>query len=221
MADRWVSNKKYFCEYCRIFIADNKPSRTQHETGLKHKGNIEKHLTEVRKRDAEKRKQDEINKRIVDQVERKATGIYAKEAGTAYSLYSKVLDKKKTATAGAISERPSSSTPSITSAYQQPTVINPNSGLGEWSVVEDPKPAPCLSNDEDSGQSTSNTSNTNTSTESIPSKYAKLDHEAVYEEDVDGEGVSEYKIAEKRAATDNIDESVTFKKKKKNKNLAK
>ncbi|BGP38299.1 hypothetical protein JCM10450v2_002245 [Rhodotorula kratochvilovae] len=47
MADYWVSRDKYFCKYCKIYIADDKPSRIHHETGLRHKGNYERYIREV------------------------------------------------------------------------------------------------------------------------------------------------------------------------------
>ncbi|GAA6055985.1 hypothetical protein JCM3770_000764 [Rhodotorula araucariae] len=47
MADYWVSRDKYFCKYCKIYIADDKPSRLHHETGLRHKGNYERYIREV------------------------------------------------------------------------------------------------------------------------------------------------------------------------------
>lgn len=28
MADYWVSRDKYFCKYCKIYIADDKPVRS-------------------------------------------------------------------------------------------------------------------------------------------------------------------------------------------------
>ncbi|GAA5917324.1 hypothetical protein JCM8208_005014 [Rhodotorula glutinis] len=47
MADYWVSRDKYFCKYCKIYIADDKPSRIHHETGFRHKGNYERYIREV------------------------------------------------------------------------------------------------------------------------------------------------------------------------------
>ena len=42
MSEFWVAHKKYFSKYCNIYIADDAPSRKQHETGLRHKGNVER-----------------------------------------------------------------------------------------------------------------------------------------------------------------------------------
>lgn len=35
---------------CKIYIADDKPSRSQHENGLKHKGNVDRYVREVYKK---------------------------------------------------------------------------------------------------------------------------------------------------------------------------
>lgn len=46
----------HWCKYCKIFITDNKPSRQQHETGLKHKGNVERSLKNLYKQGAKEKK---------------------------------------------------------------------------------------------------------------------------------------------------------------------
>ena len=57
MSEYWVSNKKYYCTYCKIYIADDAPSRQQHENGLRHKGNKERFVRSLYKT-SEKRKHD-------------------------------------------------------------------------------------------------------------------------------------------------------------------
>ena len=64
MSEYWVSKKKYSCKYCDIFIADDVPSRQQHENGLRHKGNVERYIRgiykagEKHKKDLEEEKQE-------------------------------------------------------------------------------------------------------------------------------------------------------------------
>ena len=58
MSEYWVSHKKYFCKYCNIYIADDAPSRRQHESGLRHTGNVERFVRGLYKA-GEKRKQDQ------------------------------------------------------------------------------------------------------------------------------------------------------------------
>ncbi|KAI0766505.1 hypothetical protein BC629DRAFT_1538248 [Irpex lacteus] len=81
MSEYWVSNKKYFCKYCNIYIADDKPSRTQHESGLRHKGNVERFVRGLYKA-GEKRKHDlEEEKREMAQVEKAAQAAFAQDVG--------------------------------------------------------------------------------------------------------------------------------------------
>ncbi|GAA5976778.1 hypothetical protein JCM10908_005628 [Rhodotorula pacifica] len=56
MADYWISRDKYFCKYCNIYIADDKPSRLHHETGLRHKGNYERYIRDIYKKGAQQKK---------------------------------------------------------------------------------------------------------------------------------------------------------------------
>ena len=70
MSEYWVSHKKYLCKYCNIYIADDAPSRRQHETGLKHKGNVERFVRGLYKA-GEKRKQDlDEEKREIARIEK-------------------------------------------------------------------------------------------------------------------------------------------------------
>lgn len=71
MSEYWVSNKKYYCTYCKIYIADDAPSRQQHENGLRHKGNKERFVrglyktSEKRRHDLEEEKREMMR---IDQV---------------------------------------------------------------------------------------------------------------------------------------------------------
>ncbi|KAI0662336.1 hypothetical protein C8Q70DRAFT_1051797 [Cubamyces menziesii] len=72
---------KYFCKYCNIYIADDAPSRRQHESGLRHKGNVERFVRGLYK-SGEKRKQDlEEEKREMARVEKAAQAAYAQDVG--------------------------------------------------------------------------------------------------------------------------------------------
>ena len=68
-SEYWVSHKKYWCKYCDIFIADDAPSRAQHENGLRHQGNKERFIRDLYKT-GQKRKQDQDEeKREVARIE--------------------------------------------------------------------------------------------------------------------------------------------------------
>ena len=44
---------KYLCKYCDIFITDDKPSRAQHENGMRHKGNKDKYIKDLYRKGAQ------------------------------------------------------------------------------------------------------------------------------------------------------------------------
>ncbi|KAM5540202.1 hypothetical protein V8D89_006021 [Ganoderma adspersum] len=85
MSEYWVSHKKYLCKYCNIYIADDAPSRRQHETGLKHKGNVERFVRGLYKA-GEKRKQDlDEEKREIARIEKAANAAYAQDVSAGRS----------------------------------------------------------------------------------------------------------------------------------------
>ncbi|XP_028995684.1 WW domain-binding protein 4 [Betta splendens] len=59
MADYWKSQPRKFCQYCKCWIADNKPSIEFHERGKNHKENVAAKITEIKKKSIEKAKQEE------------------------------------------------------------------------------------------------------------------------------------------------------------------
>lgn len=81
MADYWVSKKKYFCQYCDIFIADDAPSRSHHENGMRHKGNKERFVKGLYKVGAQRKKDQEDEAREMKHVEAAAARAYALDVG--------------------------------------------------------------------------------------------------------------------------------------------
>ncbi|XP_017757199.1 PREDICTED: WW domain-binding protein 4 isoform X2 [Eufriesea mexicana] len=67
MADYWKSQGRKFCDFCKCWIADNKPSIDFHEGGKKHKENVSKRLKEIHKNSAKQAKQ---TKKIEDDIKK-------------------------------------------------------------------------------------------------------------------------------------------------------
>ncbi|KAI6136488.1 hypothetical protein F5141DRAFT_1074977 [Pisolithus sp. B1] len=65
MSEYWVSHKRHHCKYCNIYIADDKPSRTQHENGLRHKGNVERFVRGLYKEGEKRVREREEEKTIM------------------------------------------------------------------------------------------------------------------------------------------------------------
>ncbi|XP_072302925.1 WW domain-binding protein 4-like [Eucyclogobius newberryi] len=59
MADYWKSQPRKFCQYCKCWIADNKPSIDFHERGKNHKENVAAKISEIKKKSIHKFKQEE------------------------------------------------------------------------------------------------------------------------------------------------------------------
>lgn len=47
MSEYWKSNPRKFCDFCKCWIADNKPSVEFHERGKRHKENVQIRLAEM------------------------------------------------------------------------------------------------------------------------------------------------------------------------------
>ncbi|OJT06967.1 hypothetical protein TRAPUB_2168 [Trametes pubescens] len=161
MSEYWVAHKKYFCKYCNIYIADDAPSRRQHETGLRHKGNVERFVRGLYKA-GEKRKHDlEEEKRDMARVEKAAEAAYAQDvsAGLVKPGSSSAVAGPSSAAAAskpAASMKPSNPFANYTTAeslgYTDPdeerrlaeAALRQKEGVaGEWQFVEvvEPRPA--------------------------------------------------------------------------------
>lgn len=73
MSEFWVSRKKWTCKYCDVTINDDIPSKQQHENGLRHKGNVERHLRQAYKKSEKDRKEDSHAKREMAKIEKVST----------------------------------------------------------------------------------------------------------------------------------------------------
>lgn len=83
MADVWVSRKKWTCQYCNVTINDDVPSRQHHESGGRHKGNVERALQNLYKKGERERKDAQAAKREMDRIERLAAASYAQDLAIA------------------------------------------------------------------------------------------------------------------------------------------
>ncbi|KAF9070061.1 hypothetical protein BDP27DRAFT_1324220 [Rhodocollybia butyracea] len=93
MSEYWVSRKKYYCQYCSIYIADDVPSRQHHENGLRHKGNRERFIRGLYKEGEKKKKDSEEEKREMARIESAAQAAFSQDigAGRAKASSSSVL----------------------------------------------------------------------------------------------------------------------------------
>ncbi|XP_044002053.1 WW domain-binding protein 4 [Aphidius gifuensis] len=98
MADYWKSQGRKFCDFCKCWTADNKPSIEFHENGKKHKENVEKRLKEIHKNSAKQMKITKKYESDIKNMENAAMAAYLKDLeGNQMDLTAQQLvrDKKK------------------------------------------------------------------------------------------------------------------------------
>lgn len=79
MADYWKSQPRKFCQYCKCWIADNKPSVEFHERGKNHKENVAAKITEIKKKSIDKAKQEERQSKEFAAMEEAAMKAYEED----------------------------------------------------------------------------------------------------------------------------------------------
>lgn len=97
MADYWKSQARKFCDFCKCWIADNKPSIDFHENGKKHKENVQKRLKEIHKKSAKDAKAQRKFENDIDQMEKAAMAAYLKdvEGNTMDLTAERIIREKK------------------------------------------------------------------------------------------------------------------------------
>ncbi|KAK6946145.1 OCRE domain [Dillenia turbinata] len=79
MTEYWVSQGNKWCDFCKIYIANNPSSIRNHDLGKRHKDNVAKKLTDMRKEKAAKEKAEKEAARAIEQIEAKANRSYQKD----------------------------------------------------------------------------------------------------------------------------------------------
>ncbi|XP_077213279.1 C2H2 and C2HC zinc fingers superfamily protein [Tasmannia lanceolata] len=79
MTEYWVSQGNKWCDFCKIYIANNPLSIRTHELGQRHKDSVSKRLASMRKENAAKEKEQKEAARALEQIEAKAKRSYQKD----------------------------------------------------------------------------------------------------------------------------------------------
>ncbi|SGY46588.1 BQ5605_C001g00449 [Microbotryum silenes-dioicae] len=142
--------------YCSIYIADDKPSRIHHETGLKHKGHYERYIREIYKRgEREKReKKEEADEMArIEKAARLAMGSSSLDLGDRTSSTPHASTSKPTP-AGPPDPFASYTTAADLGFKDEPVIFDPaiearekdketrqtEGVIGQWEVVKKKKP---------------------------------------------------------------------------------
>ncbi|KAG7098853.1 hypothetical protein E1B28_000756 [Marasmius oreades] len=149
MSEYWVSKKRYFCKYCEIYIADDAPSRQQHENGLRHKGNRDRFIRGLYKEGERRKKDQEEEKREMARIESAAQAAFSQDVGAgrarAIAPVASSSSARKPATKPANPYANYSTAASL--GYTDPDAADiaaeqerhrTQGVAGEWQVVEEP-----------------------------------------------------------------------------------
>ncbi|XP_060724462.1 WW domain-binding protein 4 [Tachysurus vachellii] len=143
MADYWKSQPKKFCQYCKCWIADNKPSVEFHERGKNHKQNVTDKIEEIKKKSTEKAKKDEKMSKEFAAMEEAALKAYEKdmkrlkaETETTVFAHAKAQISEVGGTAGPDRESESHDWVQGTSDNGQIYYYNAKTGESQWEKPE-------------------------------------------------------------------------------------
>ena len=56
MTEFWKSSNKFWCEYCKVWMADNPTAKRIHEQGSKHRENMERFMRNIHKKSVQEEK---------------------------------------------------------------------------------------------------------------------------------------------------------------------
>ncbi|KDN49831.1 hypothetical protein RSAG8_01896, partial [Rhizoctonia solani AG-8 WAC10335] len=121
MSEFWVSKKRYWCKYCGISIADDAPSRQHHESGQRHKGNVDRYIRDIQMTGEKKKKDAAEEEREMKRIDAAAREAYAKDIGSG---------------AAAASTSSSSSAPAPRPAAAKPPPPKPTDKFANYSTAE-------------------------------------------------------------------------------------
>ncbi|KAJ1748679.1 hypothetical protein LPJ79_004348 [Coemansia sp. RSA 1821] len=203
----WDRNNKYWCDYCRIYVYDNRTSRNQHETGAKHKNNVQKYLRKMGKdADAKEQAEKQLNSQLA-KIEQAAAKSFQRDMGTTHiPPVAKPASKPAPAPANPAPANPAPAYHKpVQSEGEIPVQSNrpANMGIiGEWEVVEDPAEkakVPIAPHDDPSSSTT------------------ELRGEELLDEEDQPQQMAEFEITEKTAqvsSTDGSEGAPVFKKRR-------
>lgn len=137
MTEYWVSQGNKWCDFCKIFIANNPTSIRTHEFGQRHKDNVAKKLADLRKENAAKEKEKQQALKDLERIEAQARRSYKKDLADKARLEASTTTSAFETPKGASSNLPSgvSNIPSAAVSSRTGT-LNEGNADGEWTFVD-------------------------------------------------------------------------------------
>lgn len=95
MSEYWKSQPRKFCDFCKCWITDNKPSIEFHEKGKRHKEAVQQRIDAVRKKGVEDEKKKQKESDYMARMERAAMEAFKKDLEANPELAEQYGVKKK------------------------------------------------------------------------------------------------------------------------------
>ncbi|VVC26237.1 Hypothetical protein CINCED_3A015216 [Cinara cedri] len=95
MTEFWKSTGKKFCDFCKCWIADNKPSIQFHENGKRHQNSVSKRLVDIKKNSAIERKEEQKIEMDMKRMEQNAMKAYYNDIQNNPDYSSQMLIKER------------------------------------------------------------------------------------------------------------------------------
>ncbi|KAH8547917.1 hypothetical protein BGW37DRAFT_508385 [Umbelopsis sp. PMI_123] len=144
MSEFWVSQQRHWCQYCKKYITNNKPSISIHESGKAHKDMVEKFLRDVYKRGKESQKEKAEVQKELERIEQVAISSYnSKDAGGGPKIQLPTVPDKVSSKSTKSAVKPKQAAPPKqvpAEPFEMPTPRQPRSEAapGEWTIVSKP-----------------------------------------------------------------------------------
>ncbi|XP_055532566.1 WW domain-binding protein 4 [Wyeomyia smithii] len=117
MADYWKSNDRKYCDFCQCWIADNKPSIQFHESGRRHKANVQKRLSDISRNSYKQQKEQNKVEADLKKMNEAAMKAYMQDVTAGADISSRALAEQQraeaAAAAAAVLESDSAAGPSV------------------------------------------------------------------------------------------------------------
>lgn len=75
----WKSNPNYYCEYCKVWMADNPQVRAIHDNGVKHKANVAKKVADIQRKSVQEQHAKEATARAMASISKTAQQKYEQD----------------------------------------------------------------------------------------------------------------------------------------------
>ncbi|KAG0048670.1 hypothetical protein BGZ83_006409 [Gryganskiella cystojenkinii] len=150
-SEYWKSNAKFYCRFCNIYITDNKSTRNIHDSGNKHKENVERFLRDQSQKGRQKEADTARMNKQMDAIEKAAlkqykldveAGLVTPTADMTAAL--EALEASETAATSSAKKPDSSAAKSTSAATLRATGSNseplPSDRVKKEESQEPPKP---------------------------------------------------------------------------------